>query len=49
LEEVAKAGPISFSPSKKITEGKPKRERKEVNVAELKKVLEKSLKKMKGR
>ena len=48
LEEVAKAGPISFSPSKKITEGKPKRERKEVNVAELKKVLEKSLKKMKG-
>jgi CxxC-x17-CxxC domain-containing protein len=47
LEEVAKAGPISFSPSKKIAEEKPKRERKEVNVAELKKVLEKSLKKIK--
>jgi len=47
LEEAAKSGPISFSPSKKITEDKPKRERKEVNVAELKKVLEESLKKMK--
>ncbi len=47
LEEVAKAGPVSFSPSKKIVEEKPKRERKEVNIAELKKVLEKSLKKIK--
>jgi CxxC-x17-CxxC domain-containing protein len=57
LEEAAKAGPISFSPSKKIAEDsyppatlpkgapKPRRERKEVNIAELKKVLEKSLKK----
>jgi len=49
LEEAAKTGPISFSPSKKITGEKPKRERKEVNVEELRKVLEKSLKKIKGR
>ena len=43
LEEATKSGPISFSPSKKVTTEKPKR--KEVNIEELKKVLEEALKK----
>ena len=46
LEEVAKTEPVPFSPSKKIAEQKPKRERKEVKLEELRKVLEKSLKKL---
>jgi len=49
LEEAAKSAPVSFLPSKKSVEERPKRERKEVNVEELREVLEKSLKKMKGR
>lgn len=47
LEEAVKAEPISFSPSKKTTEKKPEREKKEVNLEELRKVLEESLKKLK--
>ncbi len=42
LEEAAKSGPTSFSPSKRITPDRPKR--KEVNIEELKKVLDKALK-----
>jgi len=49
LEEAAKSAPVSFLPSKKSVEERPKRERKEVNVEELREVLEKSHKKMKGR
>jgi len=51
LEEAAQAEPVSFSPSKKVKEvkEKPRRIRAEVNIEELKKVLEKSLKKSKGR
>jgi CxxC-x17-CxxC domain-containing protein len=49
LEEAAKSEPVSFSPSKKVKEIKEKsrRSRAEVNVEELKKVLEESLKKNK--
>jgi len=49
LEEVARTEPVSFSPSKKVKEVKEKarRSRAEVNIEELKKVLEKSLKKTK--
>jgi CxxC-x17-CxxC domain-containing protein len=49
LEEAAQKEPVSFSPSKKVKEIKerPKRSRAEVNIEELKKVLEKSLKKPK--
>jgi CxxC-x17-CxxC domain-containing protein len=49
LEEAAKSEPVSFSPSKKVKEVKEKsrRSRAEVNVEELKKVLEESLKKNK--
>ena len=51
LEEAAQAEPVSFSPSKKVREvkEKPRRSRAEVNIEELKKVLEKSLKKSKSR
>jgi len=45
LEEAVKTETVSFSPSKKPTEIKEKPKRKEVNVEELKKVLEDSLKK----
>jgi len=44
LEAVKKSIPVGFSLSKK-TEEKPKPKRKEVNIEELKKVLEKALKK----
>jgi len=47
LEEAVKTESVSFSPSKKTTEEKPKRKGKEVNITELRKVLEKSLKKIK--
>ncbi len=49
LQEAAKSEPVSFSPSKKVKElkEKPRRSRAEVNVEELKKVLEESLKKNK--
>jgi CxxC-x17-CxxC domain-containing protein len=49
LQEATQAEPISFSPSKKVKEKKerPKRSSAEVNIEELKKVLEKSLKKPK--
>jgi len=48
LKEVAEAEPISFSPSRAIKETKEKRpSKKPVNIEELKKVLEKSLKKTK--
>lgn len=49
LEEAAQTEPVSFSPSKKVKEVKEKsrRSRAEVNIEELKKVLEKSLKKTK--
>ena len=44
LEEVKTLPPIPFS-GKKVTPEKPKREKKEVNIKELKKVLEKALEK----
>jgi len=44
LKEVAKIEPVSFSPSKK-SEIKDKPKRKEINIEELKKVLERALKK----
>lgn len=46
LEEVKKATPVSFSPSKKTGKA-AKEKRKEVDIKELKKVLEKALKKAK--
>jgi len=49
LETVGKAEPVSFSPSKKVAEVKEKPKRKEVNIEELKKVLEETLKKDKSR
>jgi len=45
LEEMVKTPSVSFSPSKKIIEEKLKRKRKEVDIDELKKALEKSLQK----
>lgn len=45
LEEVLKNSPIPFSPSKKNMDTKEKIKRKEVNLEELKKVLDESLKK----
>jgi len=49
LREAAQKEPVSFSPSKKVKEvkEKPRRIRAEVNIEELKKVLEKSFKKNK--
>jgi len=47
LEEVTKTEPVSFSPSKKIKTEPEKPKRKEVNIEELKKALEESLKKTK--
>ena len=49
LQEAAQIEPVSFSPSKKVKEvkEKPRRSHAEVNIEELKKVLEKSLKKTK--
>jgi len=47
LETVGKAEPVSFSPSKRAAEVKEKPKRKEVNIEELKKVLEETLKKQK--
>jgi len=48
LDQALKSEPVSFSPSKKITQApeiKEKPKRKEVNLDELKKVLDESLKK----
>jgi len=45
LEEVAKSEPVSFSSRPKEVKEKPRRSHVEVNIEELKKVLEKSLKK----
>jgi len=47
LEEAAKSEPVSFSSRPKEAKEKPRRSRAEVNIEELKKVLEKSLKKNK--
>jgi CxxC-x17-CxxC domain-containing protein len=46
LESIVKEEPVPFFPSKKGVEKKPKK-KKEVNLAELKKVLKESLKKLK--
>ena len=47
LEKAVKTEPVSFSPSKKFKTEKEKQKRKEVNLEELKKVLEEALKKNK--
>jgi CxxC-x17-CxxC domain-containing protein len=46
LEKAAKSEPTSFYPSKKKVKEKPKGKKKEVNIKELKKTLEESLKKI---